>query len=228
MKKSVFVSLFLLVLTLGFASAQYYGSYNYGGFQVDNYVSPDFVLYSFILLISFWFLNLILSRVPLFHGSDGGRSKQSTIGAFLISVGITYWTYNSGWSIDNLFYRLGFSSGLSDILFPLVSLVVIVLVIWKFRVRGLFLGSGLLLITISFTELVYDKNSVLVIGVILLLVGFWLWNRARKKEAKKAAENNNGNPVVNVNVGDVASYHRNLGGRMDRLSDKVKRVRYGG
>ncbi|MBU2615849.1 MAG: hypothetical protein KKC19_01985 [Nanoarchaeota archaeon] len=197
MEKGGLIFTFLLVLMFGVVSAQYSSGYGYGGFYLDDYVNGNFISYSILFVIFFWILQVILSRVPMFRGADGSK-KQATIGALLFSTGITYWLYRSNWNFDNLIYRFGFSDGLTSVLLVLILLVVMFLVIKKIGFYGLFLLSGAALIVISFTDLVYDKISVLIIGIVLFVIGLWLW---RRRENKPKEESFSSTQNINVNVG---------------------------
>ena len=79
----------------------------------------------------------------------------------MIAAGITYWIYRTNFGIGDLFSGLGFPDELFSLLLPIVFLVLAVLAIWKFKLKGLFLLLGIGLIVVSFTDLVYEKGIVI-------------------------------------------------------------------
>ncbi|MDP3986741.1 MAG: hypothetical protein Q8P81_00775 [Nanoarchaeota archaeon] len=183
MKKSVLFIAFLSLIFMKLVSAQYYGSYGYGSFRLDDYINPDFVFYSLAWLFFFWILSVVLSRIPLFKSLPGEKgTKQSVVGALIISTIITYWIYRTGFGLEGLFYNLGFSEGVFGIVLSVVLLIAVCVVAWKWGLKALFLLSGVALFGVSLTDLVYEKTTVSILGAGLFLIGLWLWKRKRDKE----------------------------------------------
>jgi hypothetical protein len=130
--------------------------------------------------------------------------------AFSISLGIIYWinSYGVGYygiDIEGIFYDLSYNLGFSgDFLYtiiPLILLVGTIYFIWKFKISKVSLVLGILLIIASFTDFIYEKGIVLIIGIILVIVGFWFSKKSKnirkylkhkrefiKKHGKKAWE----------------------------------------
>jgi len=181
MKKRVLLLTFLLGLMLvRFVNAQL--GY-YGGFSLSNFFySIDSVTMSLVLvfIISFAFLIFILQK-SIFR-------ENSTIAAvisFALSLGITYSLNRTGFNIAGLFYGFGISP---DLLFTIFLMLFFILVIYfavKKKLRYLILGLGLLLIILAlFTDLIYERGVALLIGGALLLIGFWLISRNKKKKRR--------------------------------------------
>lgn len=234
MKRGLVLAL-LLVLGIGVVSAYsssygYSGGYGFGGFYLDDYISGDFISYSIIFLIFLWLLQTILKRVPLFQ-----EGKTASIGALLLSAGITYGLYRSSWNLDRLIYSIGLPDGITSLILMAILLVAIFFAVKNFGLRGLFLFSGAVLIGISFTDLVYDTASVAVIGFVLFGIGAWLW----RKHSRGGNNENNGNGGgandggVGQRMDNLAERRaqrerdRELGERMDNLTERVRRAREG-
>jgi hypothetical protein len=177
-KRNLLLTFVLGLVSINFVSA-YYGSYNnfsLSGF-LNNFDSQT-ILLIITFIISFALINLALVRVF--------RDNKATPGiiSFSIALLITYGLNRTGFNLEGLFYNIGFSGGILNSFIPLILLGGIIFLIWKFKKNSLFI-MGILLILISFTELIYEKGLTLIMGIILIGIGFWLYN---KKEIPAFAE----------------------------------------
>tara|TARA_Y100000296_G_scaffold77134_1_gene98504 strand:+ start:73 stop:726 length:654 start_codon:yes stop_codon:yes gene_type:complete len=198
----IFTLLFFGIIFINFVSAQYYGS------SLSNLLSSidaSTMILLLVLIISFAFINFSLSKSVF-------RDNKAIAGiiAFSISLGIIYWinSYGVGYygiDIEGIFYDLSYNLGFSgDFLYtiiPLILLVGTIYFIWKFKISKVSLVLGILLIIASFTDFIYEKGIVLIIGIILVIVGFWFSKKSKnirkylkhkrefiKKHGKKAWE----------------------------------------
>ena len=177
----IFISLFLGITFVNFVSAQYYGS------SLSNLLSSidaSTMILLLVLIISFAFINFSLSKSVF-------RDNKAIAGiiAFSISLGIIYWINSYGISyygidIESIFYDLSYSLGFSgDFLYtiiPIILLVGTIYFIWKFKISKVSLVLGILLIIASFTDFIYEKGIVLIIGIILVIVGFLFSKKSEK------------------------------------------------
>tara|TARA_Y100000294_G_scaffold173441_1_gene189592 strand:+ start:122 stop:775 length:654 start_codon:yes stop_codon:yes gene_type:complete len=176
----IFTLLFFGIIFINFVSAQYYGS------SLSNLLSSidaSTMILLLVLIISFAFINFSLSKSVF-------RDNKAIAGiiAFSISLGIIYWinSYGVGYygiDIEGIFYDLSYNLGFSgDFLYtiiPLILLVGTIYFIWKFKISKVSLVLGILLIIASFTDFIYEKGIVLIIGIILVIVGFWFSKKSK-------------------------------------------------
>lgn len=176
MKKGGILLVFLFtIMSINFVSA----AFHYGGISTffDAIGSENL-----ILALIFGISGLILSfSLKKYFGGMGG------ILAVLIALGVTAGAHFSGiaYSFERFFYTLGFSE---EILYTIVPLLLIIGLIYisyskeerKFKFYKAFFVSGALLIAISFTEIIYEKDITFILGLILLIIGIWLWKRKKK------------------------------------------------
>jgi len=184
---------FLLVFLTQAVSAQFFGSY--GSFSITDFFSsidPETITLGLLFFIFFALLFYALSR---FFKDQHGQPNKGIAGtiAFALAFLIIYGIYRSGFSLENLFYGVGIPSGI----LPIILLALAVLVIWglgrrkdefgkkTFSLRrglgGFFMLLGLLFILLSiFTDIFYEKTTVFIIGLGLLLIGLWLGWRKKK------------------------------------------------
>jgi hypothetical protein len=182
MKKSLpFIALFLLSIKI--ASAQFFDSYNsFGSFSITDIFErfgPDNIIYLSLFLVLFVFIATILKRTGIFRDMQGNAdTKSAAVISFAIALMSTYGIYRSDYNVQNLFYSLGFSA---DSLYPVLAiflLLAIIYIMWRFSIGVSLMILGLLLgLTALFTEIIYEKNTALIIAGILLVVGFFLLRR---------------------------------------------------
>ena len=171
----------LLILLIQVISAQFYSGY--GRFSLGNFfdrIDPQTMILLLLFLIFFVLIFYPLSR--FFKGPYGQPNKViPAIIAFSISAIIIYGLYRTGFDIGSIFFNLGFSV---DLLYPILAIVFLIiagLLIWKLKFSGFLMVFGLFIILLTaFTDIFYEKGITLVIGLVLLVVGFLLKRRGRR------------------------------------------------
>jgi len=172
----------LLILLIQVISAQFYSGY--GGFSLGEFfdrIDPQTIILVLLFLIFFALIFYALSRIFKDPYGQPNKGIAGTI-AFCISAIIIYGLYRTGFDLGSVFYDWGFSVGS---LYPILSvlfLIVAGLLIWKLKISGFLMTFGLFIILLTiFTDIFYEKGLVLIIGIVLLVVGFLLWRRRRRK-----------------------------------------------
>lgn len=161
-QRGVIFFLAICILLTSFASA-------YSLSDALNQLDEQTLLLGLVFIVSFTVINFAVGR---FFSEQ--RSVASII-AFAASLTITYEINRIGFNLTNFFYGFGISSDLLFTIAPLVVIAGLIYLIWKFTLRGVLTVLGTLLILISFTNLVYDKQTVFIIGIILLAIGIALY-----------------------------------------------------
>ena len=182
MKKGVpLLTLLASLFLINFVSAQFFDDYGWGGgISLGDFfdsLDPSTVVYGLMFFIFFTIIFLILTKVNLFKGRRNhfGIEEPNTMAAgvvsFAISALIVYYMYRQGYNLESFFYDLGFSIDLFSFLLAVVFLLVAFVIVKKFKFAGFFIVSGLFLMFISiFTDLIYEKATALLIGIILFIV----------------------------------------------------------
>lgn len=142
--------------------------------EVLSQLDETTLLLGLLFVVSFALINFSLSKL-----FDSQRGIASII-AFSASLIITYEVNRVGFDIAGFITSFGISSELLFILVPIILIAGLIYLIWKFTLRGVLLIAGALLMGISFTDLVYEKQTLFVIGLILFLIGLWLYIRRGK------------------------------------------------
>ncbi len=177
-KRHIQISFFaiLLINLMGFVSAQFYGGY--GRFSFANLLEsmdPRTVVF----IISFGVFFALLHRIigKLFREN----TTVSAVVSGLLSFGMAYGIYKLDFIDWNGFlFDLGISS---DVMWPLMAIIILIvisLMLWKLK-SWTFLVLGILMIGLTFTELIYEKGAALIVGFILLIIWLFAWKRTRKK-----------------------------------------------
>ncbi|MBI2044539.1 hypothetical protein HYT23_00620 [Candidatus Pacearchaeota archaeon] len=178
MKKGALIAgLFITAISIISAYGSYY-SFSLGNL-LDSF-DPSTLILGLLFIIFLVLLKLILSR--FFQNSEGAVNVMSLCIAALMIYGI----HKIGWDYENFFYDLGVEG---DMLYAAIPILLIIGLFYlaKSRKEGhflfyrIFLILGTIAIALSFTDLVYEKGLMLIIGIILLLWGLWLWRRHRRK-----------------------------------------------
>jgi len=184
-KSSVSIISLIILFSINFVSAQFFSGYNRFSFRgfLDS-VDPSTMILITLFSLIFLFLTLILKRLPLFRDSYGYPNRAMIgITSAIISLFTIWWVNRSGLGIENFFYSLGLSSDLLYVILPIILLAVAIFIIIRWGFATAFLSFGLLLIVLTlFTKIFFEKGLVLTIGIVLFLIGLWLWNRRRRRE----------------------------------------------
>jgi hypothetical protein len=171
MKKSLLFILFLLV-SINFVSAY--------GFSLGDFfegIDSSTMILGAVFIISFYFINLALSR--FFKDRGGGPSQAVWVPSLAAALLITWGINKTGFDISGFFFDIGISEELLMTILPILILAGAILLIIKLKSGSLLVFGGLFIL-LSF--LAYDKTLLITIGIILLVIGVILLGRKKKDE----------------------------------------------
>ncbi|MBM3228523.1 hypothetical protein FJZ20_01400 [Candidatus Pacearchaeota archaeon] len=186
MKKRLlaFLAPFLMIKLV---SAQFFGSYG-GSFSIVSFLdSIGAENITFLALFIIFFAVIFYSLSRLFKDPYGQPNKPiAGILAFAISALISYGIYRSGFDLTSLLYGWGIDT---SFLYPLFSIAILLFagLMIKYVGFGMFLmllGAFFLYIAL-FTDIVYEKTLVGIIGIVSAVLGFVIW---RRKAARRRLE----------------------------------------
>lgn len=148
-----------------------------GGFfgGIFSGIDSTFIFWVIAFLILLGVTNFVFTRF---------MKKQKMLGtiiAILISIAIVYYSSQKYPSfLDNVFYGLGIDPGqiLSILPWIGIGLAVLIVAIWGFRM--LFMVAGGILIFSGLTGLAYERTAATMIGIILFLIGAYMWYRKKR------------------------------------------------
>ena len=156
MKRIFPLFVFLSVMLLRFASAEISIT------QIFDSINPDSLVLFFVFTISF---------IILLYALKKAFKEEKTIPvvlSLLISFGITYGIYRMNFKFRNWFYEIGISQETLFVLLPLLVAVFTIFLFIKFKKKA-FAIIGALIIPSAF--FVYEKEIIITVGVILILIG---------------------------------------------------------
>jgi len=170
-KKSLIVPV-LFVFLLNFVKAQFYDGFTDFLYNID----PNAMTLGVLFIVLFAILFFSLSRI--FKDKYGYPNKTiATIVALALSVLCVYWVNRTGFDTTDLFYSIGFSEEILYIIAPLIILAGLIFIFTRFKEKRfgktLLILGGLLLV-LSFTDLIYEKEFLTIISIIMIVVGLWL------------------------------------------------------
>lgn len=195
MKRGVFtLALLASLFLINFVSAQLFDSYGGGGFfdgfgggtiSLGNFfdsLDPSTVIYGLLFFILFTIFTLALSRIKLFRNVQGQPNTVAAgVVSFAISAMTVYYLYRSGYNLESFFYDIGFSVDLFSFLLTVVFVLLAFVIIKRYRFAGFFIVSGLFVMFISiFTDLVYEKATTFLIGLVLFVIGIFLGKNTKR------------------------------------------------
>jgi|TARA_Y100000310_G_scaffold116790_1_gene115476 hypothetical protein len=169
-----FISIILGVFLINFVSA----SFHYGGFGLSNIldsIDPSTMFLGLLFIVIFVFSNYALSKFFKDNKSIGG------ILSFVISLGIVYWVNRTGLDFEGFFFNIGFSSGILYTIIPLVLIGGIIFLGFKYDFGTILATVGGFLLIVSFTDLVYERGFIFIIGLILLGISGWMLLKKKPK-----------------------------------------------
>jgi hypothetical protein len=147
---------------------------------IFNSIDSSTMVLGSIFIIMLVLLNSAFSKI--FRHKTGEPNKVAAgVLSFTFSLGITYGIYKTI-DYENILYSIGLTPAILGIIAPLILLAAVIYLIIKFKSKTLLI-IGLFFIGITlFTDWVYEKNTLLVIGIILIILWFLLWLKSRKKK----------------------------------------------
>ena len=171
------IILFLSLIFINFASAQFYGRFSLGDFL--NSVDESLIVLGMIFLIVYAVISYSLNNV-----FRGNKVVSGTI-AFAIALLVIWGVNRSGFDYNGLFYNFFFflPTGFIETIWPLILFGLFVI----FTIRyGLVNGAGrlltilgVLMIFLNFTGIFYEEGTSLVIGLLLFFAGLMITFRSR-------------------------------------------------
>ncbi len=185
-KRGILVSFFVIfsAFLINLVSAQFYGT----RFSITNFidsVGPENLFFMASFIVFFVLLFFALGKV--FKDSYGYPNKPvagtiALVGAFMASYGL----YRSGFDLTGFFYRTGIDTNMLYPILAIIFLVFAIFIIKYIKLSGFLMLLGAFFLAIAlFTDIVYEETFILVMGSILLIVGFLLWRRSMAKKLGK-------------------------------------------
>lgn len=207
MKKAglMFSSLVVSLFAMNFVSA----AVSIGDFFQE--IGTENLVLGTLFLIFFAFINFILTKSFM----KDNRPVAGVI-SFCVSLLAVYGIYYADFDITGLMFNFGVTEDIITTWVPIIFIAGLVFLSYskkekKWKFYRTFLISGVLFIILGMTEAVYESGLFIIIGIILLMLGFYLWWKKRKKgnldELKKNVNSSNSKPV-------------------DRTSDLIKEAKY--
>ena len=169
MKKEM-LSFFILLVSVGFVSSQ-------GLSDILNGIDESTIILFAVFIVSFSLLFFSLNKV---------FKKENTTTAGIISVVIAfvivYGISKSGFNIQDSLYGIGISPEVLGVIIPIIIVAGIILLIINLAKDSLLVIGGLSIVASFF---VYSKLILIVVGVILIAVRFFIpknmWNRPQRR-----------------------------------------------
>ena len=188
MKKSVLVFTLATMFT-GFVSASQYTSFSFENL-LDS-LDASLLILGCLFLIFFAILTFALGRVFKDNAGYPNKPVVTTI-AFAVSAMAVYGIHKMGWNYEDFLYEIGLTTDLLNIILPILILFGL---IYLSRTKNKYNGKkefkfyrallilGIIFSVLAFTDFIYEKGLMLAIGILLFLVGLWLWKRNKKKSS---------------------------------------------
>lgn len=156
-----------------------YGSYY--NFSLRNFllgINTELVIWALAFLLVLGLTNYVLRK--FFKRQKG----LATGVAIIISILTIYWTSKSLY-LQGLFSGVGISLAPLAKALPWLLIAISIFIIVKWGFDKLLMIFGLIMILAGIFDWVYERGIVIIIGIILFLIGVWLWRRkSRKKKGR--------------------------------------------
>jgi len=143
-----------------------------------DFIEPSTALYFTVFIISFSVLFFALSK--FFKDNKLVPGVVSMAISFMIIYGIN----KSGLSIENFFFDLGISSEVMNVVYTIAPFLIvagIIFAIVKLKKNSLLLIGGLLIVASFF---IYEQTISLVLGAILIIIRIFLGKNKEDGEHK--------------------------------------------
>ncbi len=177
-----FFALIMLIINNSFIVSGYsiYSSSSLSEFF--SLIDPATLFLSAIFIVSFFLINFALSKT--FHD----QKPIATIISFVIAFIITWQANQSNLDYEGFFYDVGISGDLLYIVLLVVLLAGLIYLWKKIGKEKALLIFGILFIVAGSTNLVYEKEASILIGIVLLVVGGIMLHNKTKEDRKKKEE----------------------------------------
>jgi len=173
----VLASAFVFLTSISYVSAAFYSGYGFSFGDLLDSIDPSTMVLGTIFIISFALINLSLTK-SIFRHQPG----TAGVVAFAASLFIAWGINRTGFDYSSLFYDIFFFIP-EDLLYTIIPFIILGLIIYGFVKLGLgetlaILGGFLLVI--SFTDLVYERGIIFIIGIVFFIFGIVLMFRKKK------------------------------------------------
>lgn len=146
-------------------------------------IDANTMLLGLLFVIFFAFVQFALSKTLRDRTSSG-------IISFCVSLLAVYGINRTNLNVAGLFSNIGLTENLIYTVVPIIIIAGLIFMIWKLKLPlTLILIGALLIIASLIPNLIYEKGIVMIVGIVLLMVGLYLWFRARKKKAQNPQQN---------------------------------------
>ncbi|MEK6906513.1 MAG: hypothetical protein AABW81_02735 [Nanoarchaeota archaeon] len=134
---------------------------------LDSIDSSTMILGALFILI-FAFTNYILSKTLI--GRDG-KSNSAISGVMSLSISLlaVYGINKIGLDYESLLSSIGISSDFLYVALPVILLIGAIYLLVRLRSLGLLI-IGVVFIGAGLTDLVYEKTTVLIMGIVILII----------------------------------------------------------
>lgn len=168
MKKQA-LGFFLLITAISFASAQ-------GISEILSAFDPSDVVLSSVFIVEFALIFFALQKF----------FKSNTTIAAVVSAAISFFTVyfiqQNGFDFSGFLFNVGISSDTIMTVVPIIILAGVIFTIIKLKAGSLFVFGGLLILLSFF---VYEQTIILVLGIILVFVGFFFIPKNKNNAEKR-------------------------------------------
>ncbi len=170
-KRNLTFGLVTCLFLMNFVSAFDYGGSFSLGELLDSVDNSTMILGS-LSIIFFTFINFVLTR--FFKHKDGTPMKgPAAVVALAMSILMVWGLNKTGLDYEDFLSNLGISGDLLGTILPIILLVGIVILIWKFKSLTLLL-IGALFIVAGMTGWLYEEDAAYMIGGACIVVWI-LW-----------------------------------------------------
>jgi hypothetical protein len=175
MKEKGVIATIFSIFALSLVSA----SNGFGSFSFKD------LFYSFdqqsLVLATIFFIFLALINFLLRKGVFKEQKVIAGVISFGIALLITYFM-EMKYTISQGIYGIGIPDNMLTIIITIVLIFGATWTIKKTKAHGFLMLLGLLLIIVSFTDLIYQKGALMALGILILLMGLIVYSKFRKKK----------------------------------------------
>jgi hypothetical protein len=155
-------------------------------------------------LLIFWGLNFAINRT---------RMKNGWIIALILSIFSLYGLTKLNISIDNIFYKIGFSEELLLTIGPWIVLGLAMFIVWKWGFGKLLIIFGLIFLSLGIFKIATESGAAIMIGSITTLIGLLINKREMRRRRLRR-------DVRGMNAGQKQAYLKDRGINRDRTLAK--------
>jgi len=138
------------------------------GKVLDSFDSQTMFLMTLFIIV---FAGLFFSASRVFKNKSTGQPERTiaAVVSLAISLFVIYGINKMDMDIQGMFYDIGLSEGLLGIIIPIILIAGLIYLLVKVKSKILLI-LGALFILISIADLVYEKEALLWLGIILIVL----------------------------------------------------------